>query len=694
MQKKPDELTRAEAESELAFLAHRLAELDVAYHRNDMPLLTDAQYDELKRRNEQIEELFPDLIRQDSPSYRVGGGVAEGFGKSTHQVPMLSLSNIFTTEDVYDFVDKIRRFLGLPETAQIEMVAEPKIDGLSYSAVYKNGVFVRAATRGDGTTGEDITANMRTIKQVPMRLKTGTDLFAELVPDEIDIRGEVYMSKQDFMALNEAQEANGKKIFANPRNAAAGSLRQLDASITATRKLSVFAYANGYAIGKKWRTHFDFLHSLKEWGFPVSPDIRLCYTAQDLVDYFNDLMARRSELPYDIDGVVYKVNDLALQERLGFITRSPRWATAHKFPAEQAITHLNSIRIQVGRTGALTPVADVEPVNVGGVVVKHATLHNADEIVRKDIRQGDTIVIQRAGDVIPQVVSVVLEKRSVDSLPFVFPDTCPICGSKAVREGDDAVTYCTGGLICPAQAVEGLKHFSSKNALDIDGLGDKNIELFYELGWVKNAVDLMTLEQNYGAELRAREGWGQKSADNLFGALTKARAGVSLERFIFAIGIREVGEATARLLARTFISWDEFSAAARDENALETLTHIEGIGPVMAGYIIDFFAEEHNVSLLKKLLQIVHVLDFVAPSQKQTPLTGKTVVFTGTLTTMTRPEAKSKALGAGAKVSGSVSAKTTYVVAGDEAGSKLKNATKLGVQVLTEEEFHQMLDEV
>lgn len=692
MQKKPAELTPIEAAVELEYLAKRLAELDIAYHRNDMPLLTDAEYDQLKRRNEEIEELFPDLMRADSPHYRVGGGVAEGFGKVTHKVPMLSLSNIFSPDDVFDFMDKIRRFLGLNETAEIEMVAEPKIDGLSYSAVYKNGFFMQAATRGDGTTGEDITANMRTINTLPMRLQVGSDLFADSVPYELDVRGEVYMSKQDFMVLNEAQEKNGKKVFANPRNAAAGSLRQLDATITAERKLSLFAYASGYVQGKKWATHWDFLQSLKGWGFPVSPDVKLCRTTEDLIAYFNDLMARRSDLSYDIDGVVYKVNNLALQERLGFITRSPRWAVAHKFPAERAITHLNEIRIQVGRTGALTPVADVEPVNVGGVVVKHATLHNADELIRKDIRKGDTVVIQRAGDVIPQIVEVVLDKRPLDSHPYVFPDVCPICGSRAVREGDDAVTYCTGGLICPAQVTQELKHFVSKNALDIEGIGDKNIDLFFELGWVKNAVDLMMLEEAHGSELRARDGWGQKSADNLFAAISKARQGVALDRFIYALGVREVGEATARLLAKTFLSWDEFYGALQNENAIETLTHIEGIGPVMAAYIVDFFTEEHNQQLLAKLVSVILVVDFVPVVQKQTPLTGKTVVFTGTLTTMARPEAKAKALSVGAKVSGSVSAKTHFVVAGEEAGSKLIQAQKLGVIILSEKEFHQMLD--
>ncbi len=691
MLKNVTDLTAAEAAAELEALAKRIAELDVAYHRDDMPLLTDAEYDSLKKRNEEIESAFPELVRADSPSFRVGATVADGFEKVTHTVPMLSLGNIFTAEDVYGFMDKIRRFLGLPDGTDIEMVAEPKIDGLSFSAVYENGHFVRGATRGDGAVGEDITANLKTIAGLPKRLNGGNDLFAR-PPETIDVRGEVYMAKSDFFKLNQEQERAHKKVFANPRNAAAGSLRQLDASVTAGRSLSLFAYACGQAVPVTWGTHFDFLNQLKRWGFPVNPEIRLCRNADEMVAFFEQLADKRASLPYDIDGVVYKVNDLNLQKRLGFIARSPRWAIAHKFPAEQAVTRLNAIRIQVGRTGALTPVADLEPVNVGGVVVRHATLHNADEIVRKDIRVGDTVVIQRAGDVIPQIVRVVTEKRPIDSTVFQFPDVCPVCGSHAKREGEDAVTYCTGGLVCPAQAKENLKHFVSKDALDIDGLGARNVELFFELGWIRTAVDILTLEQTHGEDLRHRDGWGAKSAGNLFAAINKVKAGVALERFIYAIGIREVGEVTARILAKNYETWPAFYAAMTSGDAREKVTHIEGIGPVMADFIADFFAEEHNQTLLTELTRHITVLDFVNTFDVETPLSGKTVVFTGTLTTMTRAEAKAKALAAGAKVSGSVSAKTHYVVAGSDAGSKLDNAQKLGITVLSEKEFNQLLD--
>lgn len=712
--KRPEDLTKQEAASELEQLARQIAQLDEAYHTKDAPLLSDAQYDALKRRNERIEELFPDLIQKNSPSLRVGFKVAEGFKKVTHRVPMLSISNIFDEDQIYEYMDKIKRFLGWEEDKNIEMVAEPKIDGLAYSALYQNGVFTVGATRGDGVVGEDITANLMTIKALPKILKNQekksvadekhsahahvslenvqvADGF-DTIPELLDVRGEVYMSKEDFMALNAEQEELGKKTFANPRNAAAGSLRQLDPSITASRKLSILAYTYGFVVGKKWQKHSDFLESLRGWGFPVSPEIRICKTPDDMVRYYRDMIEKRSKLPYDIDGVVYKVNDIALQDRLGFVTRSPRWEVAHKFPAEKAITKLSKIRVQVGRTGAMTPVADVEPINVGGVIVQHATLHNADEIARKDIREGDTVVIQRAGDVIPQIVEVLQDKRPNESKPYEFPTVCPVCGSHAMREGEDAVTYCTGGLICPAQVIESLKHFVSKTALDIDGLGNKNIELFYELGWIQNAVDLMNLEQNHGEELKKREGWGEKSAGNLFAALEKVKQGVSLERFIYAIGIREVGEATARLLAKTFGSWQAFYQAVRAQDALESLTHIEGIGPVMAEYIVDFFAEEHNTHLLGQLTRIIPVMDFDNSQEKTTPLTGKVVVFTGSLADMSRAEAKAKALAAGAKVSGSVSAKTNYVIAGEDAGSKLKKATDLGVVVISEKDFNQMLD--
>ena len=685
-------LTRLEAEEELAYLAHRMAELDIAYHQQDAPLVSDAEYDKLKRRNELLEEAFPDLIRADSPSRKVGAAVADGFGQVTHSIPMLSLGNIFTEDDVFDFMDKIHRFLGLPPNEPIEMVAEPKIDGLSFSAVYQNGSFVQAATRGDGAVGEDITANLKTIRQLPMTLKSD-DLFSASVPGFIDIRGEVYMARQDFFDLNQIQAADNKKVFANPRNAAAGSLRQLNPQITANRKLSLFAYAVGRVDGATWTTHSGFLEQLKKWGFPVNPEIRLCHTTDEMIAFFRNMAEKRVTLPYDIDGVVYKVNRLDLQERLGFIARSPRWAIAHKFPAEQAMTRLNRIRIQVGRTGALTPVADLEPINVGGVIVSHATLHNADEITRKDIREGDTVVVQRAGDVIPQIVRIVLDKRPSDSYPFSFPTTCPVCGSHAVREGDDAVTYCMGGLICPAQNKERLKHFVSKEALDIEGFGQKNIELFYDLGWIKSPVDIFKLEENHGLEILNLEGWGQKSAINLFDAIRSVKQGVSLSRFIYALGIREVGETTARLLADRFHTWDAFRQVMESSESLNELTQIEGIGLVMATEIKDFFAEEKNRVLLDELSSQLTILPQINEVRQQTFLTGKTVVFTGTLQNLTRAEAKARALQLGAKVASSVSAKTDFVIAGSDAGSKLDKAQNMGIRILNEEDFSSLLDE-
>ena len=581
--------------------------------------------------------------------------------------------------------------MGLGEDDPLEMVAEPKIDGLSFSAVYKDGLFYSGATRGDGSTGEDITNNLKTIKQLPLKLQGENTLFDTQIPNIIDIRGEVYMSKKDFFELNKLQEEKKQKVFANPRNAAAGSLRQLDSNITAERKLSLFAYACGENSSNQFKTHYEYLQTLKKWGFPVNPEIRLCKNTKEMLQFFNELSEKRSALDYDIDGVVYKVNDLELQRRLGFIARSPRWAIAHKFPAEQAITKLLNIRIQVGRTGALTPVADLEPVNVGGVIVKHATLHNKDEIERKDIRIGDTVIVQRAGDVIPQIVQSIPEKRNPDSTPYIFPTTCPICGSVAKKEGEDAIVYCTGELVCPAQQIEALKHFVSKDALNIEGLGDKNIETFFSIGWIKNALDLFYLEENHALELICKEGWGTKSAEKLFDAIKNASK-ISLERFIYALGIRETGTATARLLAKNFVSWDHFYNSVRQENALDVLTQIEGIGPVMADFIVDFFQEEHNQQLLEGLTQKITVLDFVAPQQKETPFSNKTLIFTGTLETMTRSEAKAKALSLGAKVASSVSSKTDFVIAGAAAGSKLTTAEKLGITILSEKEFQQMLD--
>lgn len=682
-----ENLTKEEAKQELKALAEELAIHDTAYYQNDAPLLADFEYDALKQRNTAIEQRFPELILENGPSFKVGAKAAEGFEKVTHLVTMLSLGNIFEESEILEFTDRIRRFLGLSETDALDFVAEPKIDGLSYSALYENGVFVKGATRGDGEVGEDITENLKTIPGLPLRIEQGTDKL----PQRIEIRGEVYMKKEDFFALNKEQMAAGKKPFANPRNAAAGSLRQLDAQTTAARKLSIFAYTWGYTSQETWKTHDAFLDLVRTWGFPVSPDIKQCQKDDELIAYYREMENKRSSLSYDIDGVVYKVNRLDYQRRLGFTARAPRWAIAHKFPPMQAQTLLKKIRIQVGRSGVLTPVADLEPVNVGGVMVSHATLHNADEIARKDIRQGDTVVIQRAGDVIPQVVEVLKDKRTTELPPFLFPTVCPICGSHVAKEEDEAAHYCTGGLICRSQAVERLKHFVSRDALDIEGLGKKNVELFFELGWIKSPVDIFYLQERHHEQLENREGWGEKSTHNLYDAIHKVQSGTALDKFIFALGIRQVGQSTARLLAEHFGSFEHLKEEMNKETAQETLTHIDGIGPVMAADIIDFFREPNNEKLLTELQSLIHLLPF-ENVKKQTPLTGKTVVFTGSLQEMTRPEAKTLALAAGAKVSGSVSAKTDYVILGQDAGSKAKKAQELGIQTLSEKEFKDMLE--
>ena len=674
---------------ELQDLADKLERYDKAYHQEDAPLVTDAEYDALRRRAEKLEAEYPQFVPVNSLSRRVGFKVADGFKKVTHTIPMLSLGDIFSDEEVVDFMDKIHRFLGVPMDTSIEMVAEPKIDGLGFSAWYENGVFVSGATRGDGMVGEDITENLKTISELPKKLKAGTDLF-DAPPKILDIRGEVYMSKKDFLALNTHQQEVKEKIFANPRNAAAGSLRQLDANITAKRHLQIFAYALGTYEGNSFKTHWDFLQSLKNWGFPVNPLIRLCHTTKEMLDFFYEIGEKRASLPYDIDGVVYKVNDFTLQKRLGFIARSPRWAIAHKFPAEQATTRLNKIRIQVGRTGAMTPVADLEPINVGGVLVQHATLHNADELKRKDIREGDTVVIQRAGDVIPQVVRVVKEKRPLGSKPFEFPTICPVCGAHAMREGADAVTICTGGLTCPAQAMERLKHFVSKDALDIEGLGDRNIEQFYQLGWIKNPVDIFTLREKHEFDLLSLEGWGQKSALNLFEAIDKRKVCV-LNRFIYALGIPEIGEATAKDIAGYFKSWQNFQENAVALDASDRLMKIDGIGKVVAKEIIDFFSEPHNQKLLVSLLHLVTIENMPEEIGK-TPWKGKTFVLTGTLS-VAREEVKARIQELGGKVSDSVSSKTAYVVVGSDPGSKYTNALKLNIPILNEEEFKKLLDE-
>lgn len=682
------DLTEEQARKELEQIAAEMAKSDIAYYQNDNPYLTDAEYDALKRRNEQIEQRFPQLVRANSPSQKVGAPLLSAFKKVPHRFPMLSLGDVFSSEEVADFIMSVKRFLNT--AADISFMAEPKIDGLSFSARYENGKFVQGATRGDGVTGEDITENLKTIRQLPLEIKGN-------VPAVLEIRGEVYMSKADFFALNEKYQAEGKKTFANPRNAAAGSLRQLDAKITAERNLSLFAYTWGEVSERVWDSQEDFFNHLREWGFPTNPHNRLCHNLEEIEDNFSRLMEIRAALPYDIDGLVYKVNNIALQERLGFLTRTPRWAIAHKFPAEQAVTTINNIRVQVGRTGALTPVADLEPVNVGGVIVSHATLHNEDEIKRKDIRIGDAVIIQRAGDVIPQVVEVIKDKRPTDSQEFVFPETCPICGAHAVREEDEAVRRCTGGLTCPAQAKERLIHFVSREAFDIAGLGSTIIDDFYNEGILHNPADIFTLEaRNSGGDLfshqkstvlhlEQREGWGKKSVEKLFHAIAIKRR-ISLPRFIYALGIRQVGTATALLLARHYGNFAKFMNEMINKETGPLVT-IDGIGPSMATDIVEFFQEEHNRTIINKLLNEITVEDFIDDTDYNSPIAGKTVVFTGTLNRMTRSEAKAKAQSLGAKVAGSVSAKTNYVVMGADAGSKAAKAKDLGVAILSEDEF-------
>ncbi len=683
-----DHLTEKEAAAELKRLASEIKLHDAAYYLSDAPTITDAAYDALRARNTALEAKFPRLIRDDSPNKRVGATPTTGFSKVTHAVPMLSLGNAFTEEDVTEFIDRVRRFLSLPEDAQVEVTAEPKIDGLSFSARYEDGRLVVAATRGDGAEGEDITENIKTIGAMPLKLKGPRSN----VPSVIEIRGEVFMTKKDFAKLNAAQAAKNAKVFANPRNAAAGSLRQLDSKITASRPLRIYAYTWGALEGMAWDTKMAFLEQLEAWGFPVNERSKLCRSVPDMIAAYNKLGEDRADLPYDIDGIVYAVNSLAWQKRLGFVSRSPRWAIAHKFSAEQAQTTLERIEIQVGRTGALTPVAHLTPVNVGGVMVARATLHNEDEIARKDIREGDTVVIQRAGDVIPQVVQVLAEKRPKSSMAYVFPEKCPVCKSLAIREPDEAVRRCTGGLTCAAQAVERIRHFVSREAFDIEGLGEKHIEAFFEDGLIKSPADLFTLAKRGGkAKLMEREGWGEKSVDNLFQAIERRRT-VPLERFIFALGIRQVGQATARLLAHaygSYESWRKAMIAARDEDsdAYRDLTNIEQIGPSVATDVVAFFAEKHNRDILDTLDKELTIEPFEAPDVGDSPIAGKIVVFTGTLVAMGRSEAKAQAQALGAKVAGSVSKKTDLVVAGPGAGSKLKEAEALGVKVVTEEEY-------
>ena len=687
MKKSLFDLNIEDARARHAKLVKEISHHNALYHQKDDPEISDAEYDALFKELQQIEALVPELITPDSPTQTVGAAPSQGFKKIKHSAPMLSLANAFSEEDIEDFFAKIRRFLGMADSEPVEFLTEPKIDGLSCSLRYEKGRLVMAATRGDGTEGEDITANVRTIKDVPQELP-------EDAPDILEVRGEIYMSRAAFKKLNEAQAAAGKQIFANPRNAAAGSVRQLDATVTAARPLHFFGYALGEVSKDFSKTQFEIRAQLAKWGFAEAEPYKVCRNVKEIMAYYQSILETRPDLDYEIDGVVYKVNDLALQERLGFVSRAPRWAIAHKFPAEQAVTILKDIEIQVGRTGALTPVARLEPITVGGVVVSNATLHNEDEIARKDVRIGDHVIIQRAGDVIPQIVKVLEDKRTGHEKKFKYPDHCPVCTSIAIREEGEAIRRCTGGLICAAQAVERLKHFVSRLAFDIEGMGAKIIEELWEKDLVRSPADIFRLEEKnkkLNPPMQEWEGWGELSTRNLFAAIEQRR-NISLDRFIYALGIRQIGEATAKKLAGVYGTLENLrsslcAAQGRESEAYNDLLSIEDIGEAVADDLIGFFAEDHNLKVLSDLESELTIEAFVRPNLSGSPVAGKTVVFTGTLSKMSRQEAKSRAETLGAKVAGSVSKKTDYVVAGEDAGSKLKTARELGVAVLSEDEW-------
>lgn len=675
----------------IAELRREIAHHDRLYYELDQPEISDAEYDVLMRELETLERAHPQLITPDSPTQRVAGQVSSKFAKVRHRVPMLSIANAMSGEEVVEFADRVRRFLSLGAHTPLDFTAEPKIDGLSMSLRYEKGELVRGATRGDGNEGEDVTANVRVVREIPARLKGAH------VPAVCEVRGEVYMTKSAFLALNEQQAKAGKPLFANPRNSAAGSLRQLDASITAARPLGFFAYTWGEMSEMPADTQWDMLRWLAHHGFKTSPLIELCHSVEELLEFHRQMQTRRASLDYDIDGVVYKVNRLDWQERLGSVSREPRWEIAHKFPPQKATTVVKAIEIQVGRTGALTPVAKLEPVTVGGVVVQNATLHNADYIRSLDVRIGDTVTVQRAGDVIPQVLGVVLDKRPADTSPYHFPTRCPcplktpVVREKTASGEEGAIARCTGELACPYQRIEHLRHFVSRRAFDIEGLGEKQITLFFEQGWIKEPADIFMLAgRNSDIKLQEHEGFGETSVRNLFAAI-EARREISLERFIYALGVRHVGETTARALARGYGTWQAFhdaclKLAQGDTEARAELDAMDQIGDAVIDALTGYFTEPHNVKVVERLTAQVDVLPAEKP-QNGTPLAGKTVVLTGTLTSMTREEAKALLERLGAKVSGSVSKKTDYVVAGAEAGSKLRKATELGVQVLDEQQF-------
>ena len=680
-------MTDIEASAELAELAETIARHNQLYHGEDNPEISDAEFDALVQRNEALEKAFPHLVRAESPSQKVGAAPRSGFSKRKHRTPMLSLGNAFSDEDIAEFITRIRRFLNLDDSENIALVVEPKIDGLSINLCYQDGRLTEATTRGDGQEGEDVTENIKTIADIPKQLNSSP-------PELLEVRGEIYMTKADFLALNAKQTEAGGKVFANPRNAAAGSLRQKDATITASRPLHFFAYSPGEVSTPIAETHNGFLDALKAWGFEVNPLTRLAKTTQEALTAYAEINAKRAELDYDIDGVVYKVDHYDFQERLGQVSRAPRWAIAHKFAAEKAETIIHNIEIQVGRTGALTPVARLEPINVGGVVVSNATLHNEDYIIEKDIQIGDTVLIQRAGDVIPQVLEVIKEKRPQNAKFFTFPDTCPICKSPAPRVEGEAVRRCSGEFACAAQAVERLKHFVSREAFDIDGLGSKLVEELHNDNLLKTPADIFALH-NHGESLKEREGWGEISAQNLIEAIN-ARRKMDLDRFIYALGIRQIGQATAKLLARHYGSMEAMldaakSASAKEGFEWEELVAIDQIGESVANDLIVFLNHERNLAVIQSLLKEV-TLTAPPAIQSDSPVAGKIVVFTGKLVRMSRSEAKARAETLGARVAGSVSSKTDFVIVGEDAGSKAKKASELGVKTLTEDEWLDLIN--